>query len=58
MFALTGYHPDFAFIEGLGADTEIAPWPGADGQSQVKAVEAGKADRREVGATGVPGDVR
>jgi hypothetical protein len=46
------------FIEGLGADTELAPWPGADGQSQPKVVEAGKADQREVGAAGVPGDLR
>ena len=58
------------FIEGLGADTAIAPWPGFDGQTQPKvgneAGEAGGAgtgtaggtDKREVGATNAAGETR
>jgi hypothetical protein len=30
------------FIEGLGADTAIAPFPGADGQTQPKVGSAGE----------------
>ena len=46
------------FIEGLGADTAIAPLPGADGRAIPKVVEGGTAGRREADAVGVGGDPR
>jgi ankyrin repeat protein len=46
------------FIEGLGADTAIAPLPGADGQAILKVGEGGTAGKRETGAAGTGGDLR